>query len=292
MFDELVLENPHEPVSLQFAMQGPVFDEGLPLPLTIKSLEAVQGIFDKSYLVLANKTRMSAQERSLFYLQSQGIQRGSLLTTFGLAFTAAQPGLPIVSDLGPAGVWAYAKNSFQLLRYIFEAKKKGGTVTITQSGDGSNLLVNTGTQTINISNSVFQIANTSLPHYEQLASSLDPKKVTSVSLGAPQLPEIYLDLPDSRLFELPTTIGETPRKVDCEIYEFDKYSNTGRLKLFEGQSIKRGEYKFSVVGHQKNSDYIEAMLEKHVTVTCLEETVDHPLRGCVIAGLQVLSVSP
>lgn len=89
MFENLTIEDPHTQVNLEFMMQGPVFDEGLPLPLTIKSLEAVQGIFDKSYLVLAHKTRMSARERGLFYLRAQGVRKGSLLATLGLAFTAA-----------------------------------------------------------------------------------------------------------------------------------------------------------------------------------------------------------
>jgi hypothetical protein len=112
MKEEPFIEDPHPAVDLQFVMNGPIFDEGLPLPLTIKSLEAIQGIADKSYLVLANKRRMSAQERNLFYLQSQGIQRGSLIAAMGLVFTAVQPALPIVSNHGPTGVWEYAKHSF------------------------------------------------------------------------------------------------------------------------------------------------------------------------------------
>lgn len=291
MFEPIEIEDPHQPVSLQFAMQGPIFEEGLPLPLTIKSLESLQGIFDKAYLVLAHKSRISSQERSLFYLRSQGIYHGSLLTTFGLAFTAAQPGLPIISDLGPAGVWTYAKNAYQFLRFIFNAKQKGGQVSITQNGNGT-LFVNTGSQTFTISNSVVQIANNSLPHYEQLASTLDPKRVTEVTLGNPALPEIQLALPDRKLFELPAVVSDEPKQIHCEIYEFDKYSNTGRLKTFQGQAIGAGEYRFEVVGRQDNAEYIEAMLEKMVKVTCLEEIVDHPLRGSVIAKLQVLRVTP
>lgn len=162
---ELIIENPHKPVELEFVMQGPVFDAGLPIPLTTKSLDSLQGILDRSYLVLANKQRMSAQERSLFYLRSQGIERGSLFTTVGLVFSASQPMLPIISNLGPSGVWEYAKQAFEFLKIVFEAKKKGEPVTITQTGNGSLVNVNTGSQSF-----VFQWP--SLLHCQQFIATL------------------------------------------------------------------------------------------------------------------------
>lgn len=177
------------------------------------------------------------------------------------------------------------------MKFIFEEKKKGGDVTITQSGNDSTLVVNTGTQTFNISNSILQIANGSLTHYEHLATSLSEHKVHAISLGKANLPEIKLTKSDSDLFVLPSKISLEPISIDCEIYEFDKYSNKGRLKVFDRAAIPRDEYKFVVVGNQNNLDYIEAMLEKRVNVTCLEEVVDHPLRGSVVAALQVMTVS-
>jgi len=287
---KLTIDNPHKPVELQFEMQGPVFDEGLPLPLTIKSLECVQGIVDRSYLVLANKNRMSAQERSLFYLRSQGIKRGSLLTDFGLIFSAVQPALPIISNLGATGVWEYAKQAFEFLKVVFEAKKNGETVTISQSGDGSFINANTGSQTLAFDSCVFNIATGSLPHYEQLAKLIAPERVTDMRLGEGRSRDIALSLNDRSLFELPIKIQEEQHPIDCEIFEFDKYDGTGRISVFDAQTIPKGEYKFSVIGRQDLSDYIEAMLRRHVKITCLEEIVDHPLVGRKITGLQVLNV--
>ncbi len=45
-----MIENLHKKVDIEFEMKGDVFKNGLPLPITIKSLTAVQNIFDKSYL--------------------------------------------------------------------------------------------------------------------------------------------------------------------------------------------------------------------------------------------------
>jgi hypothetical protein len=270
-------------------MKGPVFDPGLPIPLTIRSLESVQGLLDRSYLVLSHKQRISAQERSLFFLRSQGIEHGSLFATLGLVFTAAQPVLPIVSDLGPSGVWEHAKQAFEFLKIIFEAKKQGASVDITQTGDGL-INVNTGSQTFVFNSPVYYIANNSLPHYEFLSKQLAPERVTDIRIGEGRRRDIALGLPERELFELPSIVEEKQHSVRGEIFEFDKYEGTGRLNVEDGQSIPKGEYRFTVIGKQELSDYIEAMLHREVSVTCLEETVDHPLVGRKILSLHVLNV--
>lgn len=284
------IENPHQQIDLEFKMEGPVFDNGLPLPLTIKSLENLQGILDRSYLVLAHKQRMSAQERSFFYLQSQGIQHGSLLTTLGLVFTAAQPVLPIISNLGPTGVWEHAKEAFEFIKIVFKAKKDGQSVTITNNGDGSLVNVNTGTQTVAFNQPIFNIAVNSLPHYEFFARHLGQEKVRNITLGPAGRRDIALTTDDKGLFDLPTRIDPQQHVLDCEIFEFDKYEGKGRLSVFDEQAVKGGAYRFMVMGRQDLSEYIEAMLRKHVKVTCMEEIEDHPILGQKTAALQVVNV--
>ena len=288
---ELRIDDPHKPVELQLEMQGPVFEKGLPLPLIIRSLESIQGILDRSYLVLAHKSRMSSQERAVFFLRSQGIKRGSLYTELGLVFAAAQPALPIISDLGPTGVWEYAKQAFEFLKLVFEAKKAGESIRIEQHGNSSPMNVNTGSQNFTFNGCVFDIANSSIPFYEQITKSLSPEKVVDIRLGQGKARDIALSAEDRTLFELPTVIETEQHPLDCEIFEFDKYEGAGRVTVFEGQSLPKGEYKFSIVGRQDRSEHIEAMLRKRVRIKCLEEIVDHPLVGRKISGLQVLQVN-
>jgi len=289
---ELIISNPHTPVNLQFLMSGPIFNEGLPIPITTKSLENLQSIFDKSYLVLANKTRMSPSERSSFYLKSNGVIKGSLSTDFGLVFTAAQVTLPIISNLGPTGVWEYTVQAFELLKLIFEAKKDGERIEINHTSDGSLVNVNTGTQNITFNGPVLAIASAALPNYEFFSKLLSDEKVTSISLGKAARPEIHLDVKDHKLFELPSEISEERHELNCEIFEFDKYEGAGSLSVFDEQSITKGEYRFDVIGQQNMNDYIEAMLRRHVKVVCLEEVVDHPIVGRKIISLKVVNVKP
>lgn len=122
----------------------------------------------------------------------------------------------------------------------------------------------------------FNIATNSLPYYEQITKYLSPEKVTDIRLGKGRARDISLSLEDQTLFELPTKVESEQHPLDYEIFEFDKYDGTGRVSVFDGQSLPKGEYKFSVVGRQALSEYIEAMLRKYVKITCLEEIVDHP----------------
>jgi hypothetical protein len=232
---------------------------------------------------------MSAHDRTLFYLRSQTIRRGSLYADLGLVLTTAQIVLPVVSDLGPTGIWQYAKEAFEFLKIVFEAKKAGAPVTIEQTGDGL-VNVNTGSQTLTFNGPVYYIANGSLAHYEFLSKQLAPDRVIDIRLSEGPGRDIGLQLHDRDLFELPTKIGDQQHSLKCEIFEFDKYDGTGRLAVQDGQSIPKGEYRFTVIGRQELSEYIEAMLHEQVTVTCLEEIVDHPLVGRKIAALQLINV--
>lgn len=287
---ELEVENPNLPVTIQFEMQGPVFDKGLPIPLAIKSLESVQGIIDRSYLVLANKKKLSASDRAQFYLSSKDIRHSSLHTDLDLVFAAVQPVLPFISNLGPKGVWEFAKHTFEFLRFIYSQKQEGNPIQITVNGDGNTVVVNTGTQSTTFNAQVIPIAAGSLGHYENLAKQLSDDRVNDIRLGVGSKRDIALTLSDANLFSLPTTMEEEIVPVSCEVFEFDKYDGEGKLSAFPDQPIPKGEYKFQVVGNQDLNEYIESMKHNQVVVTCLKEMVDHPLFGPKIVALQVMSV--
>lgn len=287
---ELEIQNPNLPVTVQFEMHGPIFQDGLPIPLTIKSLESVQGIIDRSYLVLANKRKLSSADRAQFFLRSRDIHHSSLRTDLELVFAIAQPVLPFISNLGPTGVWEYTKLSFEFLKLIFTAKKEGQQVQITNYGDGNTFNVITGDQHNTYNAPVFQIAAGALNHYENLTKQLATDRVNDIRLGHNSRRDIALTLDDADLFHLPSTIEEQILPVSCEVFEFDKYDGNGRLSVFPDQPVSKGEYKFTVMGNQDLNEYIESMKHSQVVVTCLKETVDHPLFGSKIVSLQVTNV--
>lgn len=287
---ELDIPDPNIPVTIQFEMKGPIFESGIPIPLAVKSLEAIQGIVDRSYLVLANKRKLSAQERTQFYLSSKSIHHSSLSADLDLVFAAVQPVLPYISFLGPTGVWEFAKHTWEFLKLVYTSKQEGAQVSVNVSGDGNLVLVNTGSQTTSFSQQVLPMAIGSLPHYEYLAKQLHQDRVHDIRVGRSDRRDISLEVNDSGLFSLPTTIEDQLIPVVCEVFEFDKYDGDGKMSVFPDQPIPNGEYKFQVVGNQNLNDYIEAMKHNQVVLNCLKEMVDHPLFGHKIVSLQVTSV--
>ena len=63
---------------LRFKMEGKLFDEGIPLPIALSSLQDIQSIFDKTYLVISGGKRITRKDREQFYLKTYSIKQGSL----------------------------------------------------------------------------------------------------------------------------------------------------------------------------------------------------------------------
>jgi hypothetical protein len=78
--------------------------------------------------------------------------------------------------------------------------------------------------------------------------------------------------------------------INCEIFDFNKFANTGKLIVGDGQPVPKGEYKFWVIGDQDVSEYISAMLRKHVNVTCLRELAQNPFSQERVIRLQLINV--
>lgn len=286
----LELLDPNAKTSLRLDMHGPVFEAGIPIPLMIDALGHVQGVLDKAYLGLIDRRRMSKEDRLRFFLQTQRIEHGSLEADLGVIFTGAQTVLPIFGALGPNGVWEYAKSAFEFIKVVFESVKKGQQVSYVFNADGSVVQVNTGTQTHTYNAPVYNIASMSIGHYQGLAQTLDLSQVTDIRLGEGEKRDISLSLPERDLFTFPSRVEDQPHRVECEIYEFDKFDKDGRLRVGPGQTVPEGTYKFEVVGSQAAADYVAAMLKQSVKVTCLREVAENPINGEKIYRLQVISV--
>ena len=286
----LELQDPNAETALQFKMDGPVFESGIPVPLLVDSLAHVQGIMDKAYLGLIDRRRLSSEERLRFFLRTHEVKHSSLLASLGVVYTGVQTVLPIFGTLGPNGIWEYAKSAFEFIKLVFESVKKGQHVTYEFNADRSVMQVNTGTQTQVFNGPVFNIASMSIGHYQGLAQTLDLSRVVDIKLGEGQRRDIGISLPERDLFNFPSRVEEQPHRIECELYEFDKFDKDGRLHVGLGQSIPEGQYRFDVIGSQAASDYVEAMLKKVVYVTCLREVAENPISGEKIYRLQVISV--
>lgn len=288
----LEIQNAADAVTLRFKMDGPVFDDGIPVHIMVDALGHVQGIMDKAYLGLVDRRRITKDDRARFYLQSQQVVRSSLLTDLGVVFTGFQTVLPFFGAMGPTGVWEYAKETFTFLKLMFEAVRSKQRASYSWSGDRSVFHVNTGSQTQTFNGPVFNIAQMSIHHYQGLAQHLEVNRVTDIQLGREARREVSISLSERELLQFPSRVEEAPHRVRCEIFDFNKFDNVGKLHIFEGQTVPDGDYRFQVIGEQDQSTYIEAMLRQAVSISCLQEISENPISGDRVVRIQVIKVEP
>jgi len=285
------LENPQQAVQIELYMDGAAFAQGIPVHLLTQGFDTTQTILDRAYLGLVGRTRLTAEERQHFFLLAKGVKHSSLDSFMDLILSGVQTSFPILGALGPTGIWEYSKQAYELLKFAYEAVRKGNQPTYQLNGDG-NFEVNNGTQ-INVYNGpVYNIAKASQKVYVDMARNVTAGSINSFSL-TDRLGKsgIRIAQNEAAFFNIPSTIDTEPLELECEIFDFNKFEDTGKLRVFDGQVLPTKDYRFSVVGNQADSDYIEAMLRRSVKVICLREVAVDPLAQEKIVRLQVLKVA-
>lgn len=284
------LDDPQRAVQIDLYMDGRAFEHGIPVHLLLQGFDTSQTILDRAYLGLAGRARFTADERQRFYLLTKGVRHSSLDSWMDLVLTGVQTSFPIFGALGPAGIWEYSKQAYGLLKFAYAAVKGGSQPTYQNNGDGT-LSVNNGTQTNVYNGPVYNIAKASQRVYVDMAKNVTAGTINSFSLserGGEFAIRIAQD--EAAFFDVPSVIDPQPIELDCEIFDFNKFEDMGKLRVFEDQVLPTKDYRFSVVGNQADQTYIEAMLRRQVKVTCLREVVVDPLAQEKIVRLQVLKV--
>ncbi len=276
--------------TFEFKLEGPIFEEGIPIHLVIKAWENFQAIIDKTYLVATESHRLSQKDREIYYLRAKEFKRGSFLTNFEIYLGGIQLALPMVGVLGPQNIWDFTKESFNFLKLICENQKKEENSKI-EVIDSHNVSVQTGDIHNHFHGPIIQIAEKSLPKYQDLAHMLEKGKIESISAGNQSSPEMFLNLDDHQLFDFPKKTDDKPQVLNCEIFDFNKFRNIGKLRVSSGQVIPKGDYSFSISGSQDNVNYIYSMLEPLVKISCLIERGNSPLGIEQISHIYVLGLS-
>lgn len=276
--------------SYLYKLEGPILEENIPIHIAIDSLYNFQSILDKTYLGLkGDKQRLSKKERQYFQLRAQKFERGSLLTYFEIFLATTQLTLPFFTSLGPQSIWDYTKDSFTFLKLIYGAAQIGEQPTYTFH-DNKDFTVHIGDTHNHFHGPVYQIGENALNNYRNLAH-LTEEGISLISAGTTEQEDIKLVEKDKNLFDLPSEIEKDPIELKCEIFDFNKFNNKGRLLVAEGQNLPQGEYKFSIYGDQDNVDYIYSMLRPQVTITCLKESRLNPFAGEAVFRLHITGVT-
>ncbi len=278
---------------MQFKIDGPKLKDGVPIHIAVSALDHFQRIVDKSYLGITGSKRITPKDREQYFLQVTEFKHGSLITYFDIALQGVQLGLPLVSAYGPQNLWAATKDTFNFLKTVCAAVQNGQKPHYEFNNEG-DATVKIGNEIHNYNGTVIQIGKMALPNYQDLAHMLGSQKLSEISAGQTKTEsmDIYLEEKDSKIFDVPTKIEKETVELKCEVFDFNKYKNIGKLSVSEmGQAISIGEYNFAIFGKQDNVDYIYTMLKPEVILNCLIELEISPFGGEKIHLLHIIGIS-
>ncbi|UYK84895.1 hypothetical protein NG827_00245 [Xanthomonas sacchari] len=273
----------------KFEMKGLAFDDGDRLDKVAAGLTALQHVFDGQFRALTDKKRLSEHDRRQLQVRIERYEDGSFIAILGAIYTGIQAVLPFV--YGAPNIWEATKTAFEFLEALYKAAHEGKEVAISQSGDGNTVVISGDTHQV-FNGPVYQIGTQIIGAIREFDDLLEGEEVREVALKGPGNVPVFRMTSDMKgLFLPPTRIDETPVKVSCDIYDFNKYENVGKACVSVDQPIPPGNYRFKNIGDQSVEEFILSMTESQVSLTCLIKYQHDPLSESKIAEILVMGIA-
>jgi len=273
----------------RFEMQGRAFDDGDRLDKLAAGLTALQHLFDAQHRVMAEKKRLSEQDRANFQVRVSRYEDGSFIAILGAIYTGIQLALPFIS--GTQSIWEATKNAVDFVKAVYELAHQGAEVQITQDGNGNTVVTSGDTHQV-FNGPVYIIASQMIGSLREVDDLLEGDLVKSVALHGPGGAEIIRHTSDKKgLFYPPVQVDETPIRLTCDIFDFNKYDKVGKARVAADQPIPPGNYKFKNIGDQTVDEFILSMTEPQVTLICLVKYQQDPLSESKIAEVLVVRIA-
>lgn len=272
-------------------MEGPIFEEGIPLPIALSSLQDVQSIFDKTYLVLSGGKKITKRDRDIFYLKTFDIKHGSLESDLQVVYEVAQYTLPVIAAYAPNDILSLTQQSWEFLKYIYGLASKGEK-PMYEAKDNATINVYNGDNIKVYNAEVVNIGKLSVNNWRSLNHKLKKGQIDEYSLGTAGDPEIILNSESKKIFDNPSHIEKESVEISCDIFDFNKRKNSGKLCVTDSSIVPKGDYSFSVIGSQDRIEYIASMARPEIKAIVLREVSIDPLGDTKIIKLHIIEVHP
>jgi hypothetical protein len=277
--------------SVHFEMKGPILKKSIPLDIALTGLNNLQSILNKSYLAISENKRISKSTREEFKITFTEINHSSVNVDLDFvmpAIVAAQHMMPFAIALSPTEIWNLTKESFGYLKFALESISNGKNPTYKQDGEG-NMIVHNGDGDITINQITYNVARDHYSNYQELAK-LTKKGVNRICLDKDKDASIKIDESNSDIFIPKAKIMDETIQLTCEIFDFNKHKNGGKIYVPSNQPIPEGDYNFELVGEQEIAPYIHSMLRAKVKINCLQEISSNPFGTTNVLRLKVISI--
>jgi len=275
--------------NVQFKIEGPSFENGIPLLDVTFALQEFQWILDKSYLIKTNQSKMGSNEREKFNVVATEFRKGSFIADLQLVLLIASPYAITLHNFSVKELWEISKSTFDYLCAVYKMRSSGVEPEIIVSGDNSGVIINGNNGTIEVHQTVYQAAEKAEPHYRKLVSIIKKEKIESISALDDNNNGFVLTSKERELFNPKTQIENDLITLDVDIFRYDKDSNTGKLRVNNGAIIPSGEYAFKPLKHDP-IPFILSMARPPVTVSAHKEIEKHGSGITRISKLHIVSI--
>lgn len=276
---------------IKFEMDGPEFEEGIPVLKLTEALREFHSTVDKGYVSIIGKERVSRLDRSVYKLTATRVFSGSFHSEIQIIVPAAPLVLGFAAGLTPSQVWEVAKGAFNFLKAVASMRREGNepSIEIMGSNDPTRMLVLGNGNKIEVNHVVYNAAGEGERHIKSLAKLVDGKHISTLSALDGRSEGIELHPADNDLFNPTTVVEDSPLQLSAKIFRLDVVSRSGRLKMVEPRGIV--EYPFKIIGHQKLHPYILALEQEMSYLRVLREVVRHPTGLDIVHGFHLLSIA-
>lgn len=276
-----------EKIDIEFRIDGPKLKETIPLLEVITALQEFHTIIDKSYLAKTGIYKITGKDRTNYSIVATNIRKGSFVADLQIAMFSAAQFLPNISGLSYKELWQISKNSYEFLKSLAKMRSSGIEPIINIGNNNAPIIIGNN---ITISNTVFNAADRSEPHFKRLTSIIKPNEVNYISCFDSDQYGFKLTIEDKDLFNPRTRLDRELFTIVGNIFKFNKESKIGKLRVFDKQSIPGGEYNFKPIIAAESIKYILSMAKQSVTINVHRELEVHTTGVERIAFLHVVSI--
>lgn len=256
--------------SIEFRLQGNELDEesGYDLYYLSQNLHAFQQLIDKTYTTLKNDNN---NKRENLRVKVHNIRSGSFLADIYIEVAMVMGSLlPIVTEVNAKTIWDTAKLSFEYLKAILNANRRGESLsTVVTESSNVNIVNSNGDVIISVHPDVIRVANQNYPTFKKIASLINEKgeeftKATFKPVNSEIENAIEIGVEEKVLLQNKSIIEEEPIRFKGKIFKADAEKLNGKMKVYGNSSIiEDGEYNFEFLDKSKiiMKDYFDVECE-------------------------------
>lgn len=245
-------------------------DGGFELNYLTDTLESIEKLIEKTYLYSHGKNRMNDEDRENLKIILKNPTEGSFVADIAIQIRDLTLSLaPFIAENGST-IWVAVKTTYQYLKTVIDAKKRGVKPMIENSGDDTIIVLIPGDNnnvTINeYPEYVVDLAERLSPEFENLTKNIEDNKIDYIDVmdDSDQDGSIRFDEEDKERFKVSMVNTEETFELKGQIITANSNTYTGKIDIYDNDyEIEPGEYSFTVDKKLSNRTFFK---EKYLII--------------------------